>query len=1844
MAKTIQESISELHISLAEYIEATYHIGNEGLIGQRRSLLNEPGVIHQSPYLESTPRYAPGPLYEEIAGLPAGALQVYQALSRPSDGRPALFYNPPYQHQADAIRNALVRGKNLIIMTGTGSGKTESFLLPILGGLAREASERPESFGSPAVRAILLYPMNALVNDQIGRLRSLFSDPRLGALFNTWAGRRPRFGRYTSRTPYAGVRSGKKDQRKLKSFGEFFVEMERAATDPLAPEQEAAEHVRQQLRAKGKWPGKPSLQRWFGSKNAPWEDRRTGEFLRAVALPEDAELLTRDEIQQAAPDLLVANYSMLEYMLMRPIERPIFNQTRDWLAANPKERLMVVLDEAHLYRGAAGAEVGLLIRRLRERLGIDADRIQIIGATASFNSKDEAPSFGAQLSGCTPESFEPVTSTYALRPGAAEGTEVDAQALANLDLMQFYAAADEEGQTAAVAPFLKYRGDPAGGDVEAKLFDALKDFPALAKLVNITMGHAQPITGLGKKLFPGAPSAEADHAVTALLALGSRARRDANTPGLLPCRVHTFFRGLPGLWVCMDPDCTQLPEAERGGPCGKMYSQPRERCGCESRVLEFYTCRNCGGSYARAYSDDVENPNSLWSRPGRSIQLASGHADALEPLDLLLETPPGFDNDERIYDLETGRLDPSQPSARQRSVWLRPDRHTPTVDEEGNPIAPTGESRGQFVPCGLCNQRAGFNKSSVQDHQTKGDQPFQTLLSRQIHIQPPGPEGDLRFAPLRGRKVLVFSDSRQVAARLAPNLQMYSVRDALRPLLVWGFDRLKRHPYIAPRVQLSHAFFAVLLAAKVLGVRLRPELAPGESFDLDGILERAFAAGELDDDDKLQDLWLEHKDVTAPRALLDEIHKTIRDNWLGLEALALASVTERPAHKDRIEALPNIPVIAETPEGKRQLVRAWLHCWMGKGIWFEGLLWGNSVRGHSGNFEAISRLLGDATSRRIFREGWLPVLRTIFLDDSTNPPRLAAKNLSIEIGGDFVRCQVCKSVHRPLVGVTRCEDCKTGTVIPLDIEKDEVFAARKAYYRRGVNEAMSNPPSPPMAIIAAEHTAQLNAAQNAEAFSKAEENELLFQDIDIVWRASAKREAAVDILSSTTTMEVGIDIGALSGVALRNMPPGRANYQQRAGRAGRRGNAVATVVAFGSSDSHDEHYFRAPAEMISGPVVDPKLTLNNPDIVKRHVYAYLLQRYHQDRLPEIEPEDQPDLFSVLGTVANFRTGAGLLNRNDFVRWMSDNAAALRARVAVWIPKELAAIDREELLAAMFDTCRDEIDKAIEFDPNEPQQSTPPSPEDGDDAEETDPVEEGEEQVERDPNRAKLLDRLLYNGVLPRYAFPTDVAAFHVFDRDQSTGFRPIFKFTPAQGLPVALSQYAPGRQVWISGKCYTSGAIYSQSKDQSDRRDAWTNHEVYFQCQVCGFAKTGIPGARHGDVFDCEACGSAGTFGPGMRWMRPVGFAHRINDPVETSPDNVPESSRATRAKLTMSTPGGDAPWASATDRLKGLRKRTYLLVSNTGPDGDGYAYCTHCGCIEASNSPSPLLGAAHDKPYPTKVGESICDGGFTARRVVLGTNFITDIALFSMGLSDPLKLKPGWYSTDVALRTVSEALALAACRLLEIEPGEILAEYRPALTPGGPRGMEAEIFLYDTLPGGAGFTSQLPEKGELLFRAALDLLRNCEGHCDSSCYRCLRSYKNKFEHGMLDRHLGADLVAYLLDGTIPALAPERVERSNDLLWKDLVRRGDTGVVFERDRLVSVAGVGDLVVPILATRKDGRKFAIALSGSLTPDFPISTDMRRLVDVGGDLELIVADELMVRMNLPAATLQVSGRLT
>ena len=1262
----------------------------------------------------------------------------------------------------------------------------------------------------------------------------------------------------------------------------------------------------------------------------------------------------------------------------------------------------------------------------------------------------------------------------------------------------------------------------------------------------------------------------------------------------------------------MDPECTVLDDAERDGICGRMYSQPHNSCECGARVLELYTCRNCGTAYARAYTDDIDVPEALWPEPGESLRMAEGETSSLLALDLLLEAPALEQVAEPAdYDLETGRLNSPSLGSRTRRVHIRSDRVSDSTDEDDE-SSPALDSPGQFAPCAVCGKTARFGRSYIQDHQTKGDEPFQALVARQLQVQPPSSAEPTPFAPLQGRKVLIFSDSRQVAARLAPNLQMYSVRDSLRPLIAWGYRRLQDVNVLRQHLNLEDLYLAVLLASKKLNVRLRPEMKTGEGFGADRIVQNAIVNGETEDDAGLLGLCMDIRNERPPEALLDQIITTVQNRFLGFEALALASIAERSKHTAALQQLPAIVGIAETPDAKVELARAWLRCWQSRGFWLSTMppVWwkrprseGTSIRGQKGKFSAMDTVLSDKTARKAFWNEWSPALLALFAEDTDSGfKRLRGGELTLLFDGTWIHCASCKSVHRPVSSISHCLDCRSQNTRPLDPDLDPIFLARKGYYRNPVTEALGVPARQPLALVAAEHTAQLNAPQNEDVFSKAEENELLFQDI--AFNRGSRRSTAIDVLSSTTTMEVGIDIGALSGVALRNMPPSRANYQQRSGRAGRRGNAVATVVAFGSADSHDEHYFTEPDGMIRGDVIDPTLTLDNREIVRRHIRAYLLQNYHQDRIPTIDPSHRHDLFSVLGTVSEFRSRASILNRDDFAAWLSENSEHLRDRVSSWIPEELGRSDRRILLAELTKDCIGAVDDAIGQGPVEPD---PPSESD-EDLEPEVAAEEGEERPWQHSSTEKLLDRLLYCGKLPRYAFPTDVATFHVFDLDRSSRFRPIMRFAPQQGLPTALTQYAPGKQVWISGKCYTSGAVYSVNPD--DRYAAWGSKRIYMECHKCGFASTHPIGeATRNETRDCQACGGEQTYGPGRYWLRPPGFAHPVDAEELTSPDDMPEISYATRAKLTMDTPDSQAAWFAINDRTRVLRSRQHLLVSNTGPRKDGYTYCTKCGRIEASTERSPKTLGPHLKPYPDDDDKRSCDGTQPSRHVVLGTDFITDIALFSMRVAPPLNLKPGHTSTMVALRTVSEALAKAACQLLELEPGELMAEYRPALTPAGKTGLEAEVFLYDTLPGGAGFSTELAGSGHSLFRTAVSLLQACPENCDSSCYRCLRSFRNKLEHGLLDRHVGAQLLEYLITGELTDFSKDRLRFSTSLLYNDLRRQAPPSVQFSADADVSAGGT-TLTAPILAQVTGGRQFVVALSAPLTPGHPRRPTGRR----------------------------------
>lgn len=1857
-ALTIAETIDEIRTALREYIEATYHIGHPSLIRQRQLLLDEEGNTYRAPFLESTPRYTPGKHFADLDVAPA-AMELLSVLSSSADGVKPLIFDPPYTHQATALEAIVRDGRSLVVTTGTGSGKTETFLLPMIAKLAEEAAQRPGSFAAPAVRALVLYPMNALVNDQLGRLRLLLGDKRVTKKFSEWAGRPARFARYTSRTLYPGVRAAKKDQVKLKSLEKYYIALMDEAAKTGSPRQGRAKDLIKELTARGKWPAKPDLKAWYGASNQRWQDPRTGEFLRAVMLPDDAELLTRHEVLSWPPDVLITNYSMLEYMLMRPLERPIFDATRQWLQDNPDEKFFLIIDEAHLYRGAAGAEVALLLRRLRARLGISAARVQVIATSASFSKTEHARAFAAQLSGKSVDDFDAVTGTLDLRKPDEAGSPQDAAVLASIPMEKYYEADDDPARIDAITALLAHRAivPEAAETSSAVLYRALHGFPPLAKLVNQTMKTALPVSELGALAFPDVDPEIAARAASTLISLGSAARLKANDAGLLPCRVHAFFRGLPGLWACLDPECTVERDGIPPGPIGAMYGQPRNTCDCGARVFELFTCRQCGTAYARAYTDDIENPSFLWQEPGRAFNTASGPLTELQPIDLLLEEPAADVNTAELkeFDLITGRLSPPDLGERWRKVWLRYPRHGEQQQDSDDGDATKTTITGEFVPCGVCGEKANFGRTSVQDHQTKGDQPFQALVSRQLEVQSPGPQRVDDFAPLRGRKVLAFSDSRQVAARLAPNVQDYSLRDAVRPIILKGWHELSQQ-MIGSTLSLENLYLAAMVGAKLLGVRLRPELTGTENFQAFKQVSESIDRGALTDPSEFMQLYSIQD--PPPQSLLRSLVPTLTSQYYGFQALGLASLRERGNLRDAVLAeLVDIPGTATTAQEKLALVRLWLSLWARPGIWFSAMSadWkGTRVQPANGKFKKLSTWLATREARRVFEAEWLPVLQSNFCHKVGDKYQLRAGNVALELDGAWGYCDKCRFTQRPFPGRTTCISCGAEKVRPLNPDLDDVFKARKGYYRSSSKRALATPPGEVMSIVAAEHTAQLNSSQSDDVFSKAEMYELLFQDVNIAVPSPGEQpEVAIDLLSCTTTMEVGIDIGTLSGVALRNMPPSRANYQQRAGRAGRRGNAVATVVAFGSADTHDDHYFREPKEMISGEVADPILTMGNTEIAKRHITAFLLQRYHQDRVEVFDPNTMPaNLFEVLGRVTDFLSESATLNRTDFGKWLALNEPALRAEVDDWLPSEIKGEARDDVLGGLVKTTLGSIDYALDIQSgslgraaqhthdseaaahdaaqNDADSAADVTPGDADASEDTG------EDLSSQRARTKLLDRLLYKGVLPRYAFPTDVVSFHIFDEDRSTPYRPVFQYAPSQGLTVALSQYAPGKVVWVDKREWTSGALYSPMR--KELTDAWRDRLMYFECQDCHYA-THVPWeqADRGRTDLCPAC-KGDRFGPGMNWLRPPGFAHPTTQPPGTSPNDQPAVSYATRAKLIADGPGNEDLWQHVTDRIQQNFDRQTLLVSNTGPRNEGYTLCTWCGLIEPTAMPTPLLAGTHRKPFPTDPKDAMCPGGRASRGLVLGTDFISDVLLIRIAVSDPVTLRPSYLSSQVALRTVAEALTIAATTRLEIESNELQAEFRPALTPLGGDGREAEIYLYDTLAGGAGFTHEVSGLGREIFELALERLEHCPGDCDESCYRCLRSFRNRFEHTHLDRHVGASLLRYLLHGTMPTLAADRLERSANKLFEDLARSGQEGVGFERNATIEVPGVGSVKIPILATKNGGSRVLIGVHGPLTPDVAPTPELQRVAQETFERVKLI-DDLVIARSLPNAAREV-----
>jgi ATP-dependent helicase YprA (DUF1998 family) len=1562
---------ARLGATYRRYLRSLLPVREPALAAALREAIDGSPLLTKGPILEATPPYRTGASLRDLIG--DGVLHPAFA----SLGGPALPLDRPlYLHQEQAIRKAAA-GRNLVVATGTGSGKTECFLLPVL---SRLVAEHAAGTLGPGVRALLLYPMNALANDQVRRLRRVL------------AGFPPiTFGRYTGDTP-----------ERASEGASLFEELN------------------------------------------PGEARLPGE------------LLSRQEMRDSPPHLLLTNYAMLEYLLLRPADIELFE------GKHGGHWRFVVLDEAHVYDGARAEEVGMLLRRLRERVGrcpdddperagVAADpggRFQAIATSATVGDRPQAVmEFAAKLFDAPFEWCDADPSRQDL-VRAARVAVPDGPFWGPLPAAEYRrlaAAADPAAELAALAGHGSAGHDSAAHDSAAH--DSAGDGgagadpaavlgreQAMGRVRALLAGAPRAFGDLAAAAFPGVPRPQAEAGLGALVALGAKVRDAGGTP-VLSARYHLFARATEGAFTCLTPDGPHVALARR------------EICpDCRGAVFEFGCCKRCGAVYLAGTTERDGGGQRFTSRAARgdrrSWLLLGGADQVADEDDETLEEAGAFAPEAAAALLcpGCGRLAPPGAAAcacggaSPRAVRRLPAR--------------SGAPRG----CLACGARGA---GMIRLFESGNDASAAVLATALYQALPADPEHAGR--PGGGRKLLAFSDSRQAAAFFAPYLESSHALVQQRRLIL---DGLARATVRDASCTVDDLIEATAAAAAAAGAFSRRESRQGRRRETARWVMRELVA--LDERQSLEGLGLlrvglETEPSWRPPAPLLELGLTGAECWLLLAELVRSlrtsgalTMPEETDPADEIFDPRRGPIYVRGDGAEARLkVLSWL-----------------PTRGVNKRLDYLRRLLAALGAARpgprevlagcwraltANRDGWLrsaalPKLGQVYQVDHswlTLAPGLAGG--AAGGGAGPYLCGTCRRrTAVSLRGVCPTLGCP-GPLVPAgaDTGDDDHY---RALYRQ----------TAPVSLTAREHTAQWTGLEAS----------------DIQQRFLA---GEVNVLSCSTTFELGVDVGALSAVLLRNMPPTTASYIQRAGRAGRRAGTAALVLTYAQRRPHDLARYAEPSSMLTGKVRAPYVPLGNPRIDRRHAHSVALAAFFRDAKENAGQEWKtagdfflpgpggPPAAAPCRLVRPFLTPVPAHVR-DALRAVLPGSAWSRLGMedGSWVDELAALLEqvRAELAhdVAVFEERRQEAfgqrrsDLAARF-----------------------------ERSINTITRRPLIGFLANRNILPKYGFPVDTVELRTAHCDSQVGAR----LELTRDLSVAIHEYAPGAELVAGGVLWRSAGIYRLP-----------GRELITRCYtVC-------PGCQHyregGDDLEpaCTACGRPAD-GPVREYCVPeFGF---VADPRTGKPGNVPPqrswhgavhvvSLGEELAETRWQAPGGAVAWCHA-----GTRGRLVALAE--GPGGSGFLICDWCGWGGPNHGRAP---ASHVSPLRGRP----CTGPLRWRS--LAHSYETDILRLQVDA-------PG-LGTRAQWHTLLYALLEGAAEGLEISRGDI-----DGVVHAGADGSSG-LVLFDTVPGGAGSVLRVGRGLDQAVAAGLRRVGGCDCGLETSCYGCLRTPGNERHHEDLSR------------------------------------------------------------------------------------------------------------------------------
>ena len=1627
-----------IEASIRRYLRAALPISRRypALAKQLSEALEEPERLLKGPYIEALSDFNKGESLEDLC-------KGHESLLHPDFSKipPGILQRALHGHQVDALRAVIADKQNVIVATGTGSGKTECFLYPILDSLLKESD-----LAEPGVRVMLIYPLNALANDQLYR--------RIVPMFvNDFASKGMTVGRYTGLTEHGGREN---------------VEAE-ILNEPFFRDELGWQKVPKQ-----------------------W-------------------LLTREEILQRPPHILVTNYSMLEHLLLFPKNAGLFKSSK---------LRFVVLDEVHTYSGAQATEVAFLLRKLRRRLKLGDGDVQCIGTSASFGGgKDEDVTavdrgiltFASRLFGSP---FHKVVRAKRQQHQLLEKKGVEQFQMSATHWSELGKYVQQMGEEMTVEDWNTGVGscvadsnlreiliaqgeaqDPVCNDL-LNIFSRSSEIRMVAKSLSTNVIR---FSQLAKDLFGNDPGAK--QALSGLVSIGIRARKRGGEFPLLPARYHFFANGIDNVTLRLDGSA---PEGFENVLIGNRFQDEK---GVRYRLLG---CRKCGQPFIEGFLKGTKleplpsasggSVRSVFILPGMNLGVSDEDDDESE-LPVNDSTAPVD-----AYDISTttGEISPKDGP---RIRLIHADLGKPDEDD----------GRRYLRKCPCCSATAGTDAEVVTGFHP-GDFMLSAVVTDALYQQmPPKNRKDGGLLSAGGRRLLVFSDNRQDAGQFAHTLQRTSEEIAVRQAIMRTFADGGGEQTLSS-------------LAESVSDRLAPSMMfideAGSRYEVTSDFRR-FITGKVAAEfclptgrrNSLEALGLVQ--VGFDTAKLLEAEQTFRAalpyQWRP-RASSLLEVLLETVRRNRCIAAPtNVSLESEHIWGRNFAGKNWAFLLNGtnpdaKYSWLPktddtGRVYQNRRSSY------LNKLMPGIETDPILRAAFQAIQKTGIIRNDNNRFVIDPKFLTFKDGrrSEVFRCTKCgwRQFHSidERCAAFRC-DGKLAT---------EESATRKKeieeghYYRLYLSELYA----PKMVR---EHTAAIH--NNLREIIEKE-----FKDVD---------HDRITILSCSTTMELGIDIGDLEAVVCRNVPPGIQNYQQRTGRAGRRAQAAPISLTIAKSSNYDQAEFRQAERYLNQEPRTPYVHLENERLFQRHQYSILMRGWMVHKKVSDPSSGSPNMKRLFGD--SFTTEEQQNYLESLRSWLEDLDTKNYLNEALDLGKGLQAFEwidvnllKDGFLKAMTHLCEWYGDRWRYYHENWKQFSQ--------DIQKQKQSRYWAYQVEKWQEQL-VITQLPKLGIIPSYSFPVDSIQLEVLTEDRPKGNNQPWKndIQLNRDARLGIGEYAPGAEVIANGRIWTSYGIGQYPKHFMATR-------FYSQCQACRFVE--VLEQESDASASCPSCGHPILPAHVRAFLEPRSFVTCSSEPNGRDPGLLrlrPPSSQEARLLSVAPDSAFDenpsnvvgASWA-----WQGAHQGRMFVV-NRGR-GFGFLRC-QCGYAKALKNPGEAIkikSAGHRTPYNQTCTPHWQNLG---KPEDLAHIYHTDVLQIRLNRSltqaieneDVTNPQSRTEVMDGLLQTLVEALRLAAADLLGIDQRELGGTGRLG-SFGFP-----EIVLHDAVAGGTGYCQLMLNQGMRCLLEAASMRLECPAECSHSCRSCLQAFENQIHWDKLNRR---PVLAWLS----PFLHPGEKNRFTDL-------------------------------------------------------------------------------------------------